>query len=499
MNISNDINQLLSNVNPLSLRINLFKQGVFDFISENVAKNSEGNFIKGDTATHEKQKEALRILTSNKYDQFLYGGAAGGAKSWTGMCWITFNCLAYPNTRWFIARNELKALTDSVLVTFRKVCSEYGITDYKFNAVKNFIEFPNGSYINLIEVAYKPSDPMYEDVGSTEYTGGWFEEVGEINKKAVSVLQTRVGRHLNDKYGLDGIVFLTCNPKQNWAKSDFYTKHLNGSLYTDNLLEDTIKRVYLNCLVTENPFIEQKYIDNLRKQAKEDKSMYERLFKGNWDYEDNPYQLAEQEMIEAIYTNDHVAQGNKIGYITADIAGQGSDKAVIGYWEGWNLVEIVTFDKSTASELINAIKVLRFKHRVPQHRVVVDADGLGWGVVSSIGAKSFKNNASAIRVGREIPNYKNLQTQCLYLLADKINQGELYISADLSTDQMQYINQELAQIQSKGDHDPEKKLECKGKAQIKQDIGRSPDYRDMIFMRIFFELKNTISLVTNWS
>ena len=162
-------------------------------------------------------------------------------------------------------------------------------------------------------------------------------------------------------------------------------------------------------------------------------------------------------------------------------------------------VEIVEFNKSTAPQLINAIKVLRFKHRVPKHRVVVDADGLGWGVVSSIGAKSFKNNGSAIRVGKEIPNYKNLQTQCLYLLADKINQGELYISADLSTDQKQYINQELAQIQSKGDHDPEKKLESKGKAQIKQDIGRSPDYRDMIFMRIFFELKKTISLVTNWS
>ena len=143
--------------------------------------------------------------------------------------------------------------------------------------------------------------------------------------------------------------------------------------------------------------------------------------------------------------------------------------------------------------------MLRFKHRVPKHRVIVDADGLGWGVVSQIGAKSFRNNAPPIRVGKEIPNYKNLQTQCLYLLADKINNGELLISADLSTDQKQHINQELAQIQAKGDHDPEKKLECKGKAQIKQDIGRSPDYRDMMFMRVFFDLKKTISLITNWN
>ena len=504
MNRNNDINQLLNGLDPLSLRINLFKQGVFDFIVEGIASNSENDFEIGQEASHEKQRRALEILSDNEYDEFLYGGAAGGAKSWTGACWLVFSCLAYPDTNWFIARNQLKDLLDSVLKTINKVCKEYGITDYNFNAQKNYIKFENGSVINFIEVKYKPSDPMYEDLGSTEYTGGWIEEIGEVHEMAAIVLGTRIGRHLNSKYGLKKKMFMTCNPKQNWGKIKFYDKHKNGTLYEENkILMDNgrkrIQRIYLNCLVVENPFIEQDYIDGLMAKALDHKPTFERLFKGNWDYEDNPYQLAEQEMIEAIYKNDHIAQKRGKSYITADIAGQGSDKAVIGYWEGWNLVEIVEFDKSTAPELINAIKVLRFKYRVPQHRVVVDADGLGCGVVSSIGAKSFKNNASAIRVGKEIPNYKNLQTQCLYLLADKINQGELYVSADLSTDQMQYINQELAQIQSKGDHDPEKKLECKGKAQIKQDIGRSPDYRDMIFMRIFFELKNTISLVTNWS
>jgi phage terminase large subunit len=492
MNVNNDINQLLNNLDPLQLRIELFRNGNFDFIVE--GEDEDGNIV-----SHEKQREALEILTSGKYDEFLYGGAAGGAKTWTGCVWVMFTLLCYPEAKAFIGRKELGDLIDSVKVTFDKVAKKYGFSDYKFNAVKNFIKFGNGSHINLIEVAYKPSDPMYETVGSTEYTIGWGEEIGEWHETAATVLGSRVGRHYNKRFPngklrekpIKGTVLWTCNPKQNWGKTEFHDKAKNGTL------EKT--KAYLQCLITENPFIEKDYVRKLSKLSEKNKSLYERLFKGNWDYEDNPYQLAEQEMIEAIYSNDHVAKNKGKNYITADIAGQGSDKAVIGYWEGWNLVEIITFDTSTAPQLINAIKVLRFKHRVPQHRVVVDADGLGWGVVSSIGAKSFKNNASPIRVGREIPNYKNLQTQCLYLLADKINQGELYISADLSTDQKQHINQELAQIQSKGDHDPEKKLECKGKAQIKQDIGRSPDYRDMIFERIFFDLKKTISLVTNWS
>jgi phage terminase large subunit len=496
------IESYLENIDPLQLRIELFRQGNFDFIVKGIASNSEGDFIEGEEALHKKQQKALEILTDKVHDEFLYGGAAGGAKSWTGACWLVFACLAYPDTNWFIARNQLKDLLDSVLKTINKVCKEYGISDYNFNAQKNYIKFSNGSVINFIEVKYKPSDPMYEDLGSTEYTGGWIEEIGEVHEMAAIVLGTRIGRHLNSKYGLKKKMFMTCNPKQNWGKIKFYDKHKNGTLYEENkILMDSgrkrIQRIYLNCLVVENPFIEQDYIDGLMAKALDHKPTFERLFKGNWDYEDNPYQLAEQEMIEAIYSNDHVSQKKGKGYITADIAGQGNDKAVIGYWEGWDLVEIVEYKKSDPIDLILAVRKLRYRYRVPLHRVVYDADGLGWGV-SNIG-KPFRNGGQPIRTGREIPNYVNLQTQCLYLLADKINRGEFYISADLSTDQMTHINQELAQIQSKGEHESEKKLQCKGKAQIKQDIGRSPDYRDMIFMRIFFDLRKTVALETTWN
>lgn len=481
------IENYLESIDPLQLRIELFKRGNFDFIVKGIAQNNYGDYTIGNETEHKKQEEALSVLTSNKYDQFLYGGAAGGAKSWTGVSWSLFSALSYPNTRWFIARNELKDLTDSVMVTFNKVCKAYGVTDYKFNAVKNFIRFGNGSEINLIEVRYKPSDPMYEDVGSTEYTGGWFEEIGEINKKAVSVLQTRVGRHMNGHYGLKGIVFLTCNPKQNWAKVDFYDKHLSGVLYEENKNKKNITRIYLNCLVTENPFIEQGYIETLEKQASDDKSMYERLFKGNWDYEDNPYQLAEQEMIEEVFDNDHVTEGKS--YITADVARYGSDKAVIIAWKGWVAKEILSFAISSTQDIAHGIMYLRQKHRVPKSRCIADGDGVGGGVVDIAGIKEFRNNGSVIKVNRDTPNYRNLQVQCLYLLSEKINDGSLYIEADLEHKVRQEIKVEFAQIQSKPNARDATKLDCKSKAEIKNDIGRSPDYRDAFLMRLFFDLK----------
>jgi len=407
----NDLQRLASNIKLLDIYIEMFRQRDFGFIVEGIANNSESGWVKGKKARHKKQEEALKTLTSNEYDLFLYGGSAGGAKSFTGMCWILFSALAYPKTRYFIARNEIKDIRDSVVITFNEVCDYFGITDYHYHSVNNVITLPNKSQINLIEVKYKPSDPEYRDVGSTLYTSGWFEEVSEINAKAVSVLQTRVNRWHNDTYGITGIVFLTGNPAKNWVKTEFYDKEKNGKLEEQNKDPEDFNRKYLGCLVVENPFISEKYIRSLRNQAKNDKAIYERLFKGNWDFDDNPYQLAEQEMIESIFDNDHVSIGRT--YITADIARHGSDKAVIMAWSGWVIKEVITYDYSSIPDIVHSIKYLRNKYKVPKTRAIADADGIGGSVCDYAGIKEFKNGARPIRANRDKPNYRNLQVQCL--------------------------------------------------------------------------------------
>ena len=497
------------NAMMLKLYIKNFKEGNFDFIVEGYAKNKAGDWEIGDKVIHEKQKKALEILTGNEYHHFLYGGAAGGAKTWTGVCWLVFTCLAYPNIKAFAARNELKSLLDSVYETFRKVKRTYGISDdlFKFNAQRNYIRFTNGSQINLIEVAYKPSDPMYEDVGSTEYTIGWLEEVGEIHHQAYLKLTTRIGRHLNAETGLVKKLYMTCNPKQNWAKINFYDKHNNGKLYEENKIplpngELPSQKVYLNCLVTENPFIEQESINELMTKAREDKSTYERLFKGNRDYEDNPNQLAEQEMIEQVFDNDHVEEG--YSYLTADVARYGSDKAVIIAWKGWVVKEIMTYDFSSTQDIVGAILYLRKKYRIPRSRCIADGDGVGGGVIDYAGIKEFRNNGKTIKINREDPNYRNLQVQCLYLLAEKINEGGLYIEANGGVkgdkNYIQHIKQELAQIQSIPNQRDATKLDCKRKPDIQRDINRSPDYRDSLLMRVWFDLKPLRQkLVVKWS
>lgn len=471
---NNNINNALSGLSSLDIKVEAFKRNIFDFI------------IKFNDRVHLKQKEALQILTDKQTEEFAYGGAAGGAKSWTGCCWLLFSSLAYPGTKWFIGREELKRITESTLITLFKVAKAYQITNLKYNGQKNYIQFENGSRIDLLELKYLPRDPLYERFGSTEYTGGWIEEAGEINFGAYDVLNTRVGRHYNDIYNLKAKIFITCNPKKNWLYTDFYKPFKNNEL--------PILKKMLLAFVQDNPFIESGYIERLKRTK--DKSKKERLLNGNWDYDDNPYALCSYDSIITLFENDHIQKSNNY-YLTADVARFGSDEAKIGVWDGWVLEEIISFDISKTTEIQASIEALRIKYGIPKNKCIADEDGVGGGVVDNCGIVGFKNNArpfpeKTTNAKQDTPEYENLQGQCLFKLSDKINKAELWINVDISPSEKERIIEELGTIERDPAHT--KKLALTKKAKIKENIGRSPDYRDMILMRVYFDLQPTRSV-----
>lgn len=450
-----------------------FKRGNFSFIT-----------IK-DGKRHIKQEEALNILTDKETREFLYGGGAGGAKSWTGASWLLFMSLLYPGSKWFIGREELKRIRSSTLITFQKVCKEYSIpqSEWRYNGQDNYIQFKNGSRIDMLDLQFKPSDPLYERFGSLEYTGGWIEEGGEINFGAFDVLNTRIGRHLNKEFGLVPKMFVTCNPKKNWMYSHFYKPFKEGIL-------QPIQK-FLQAFVQDNPFIDHLYIEQL--QNTKDKAKKERLLKGNWEYDDNPYKLCDYDKILSLFKNDHLTNGN-LKYITADVARFGSDKAVIGVWHDWELIEVYEFDKSKTTDIQNCIKALQKKHGIPKDQCIADADGVGGGVVDNLDIIGFNNNATAfdedLGDGKDTPRYRNAQTQLLVYLAEKIiNENKMYISADINEAQKEAIKEELDTIEVDPDYEV---ITLVKKAKIKEDIGRSPDYRDMIFMRAYFDFNKPI-------
>ena len=168
-----------------------------------------------DTHGNEKQKECCRAWLDDSITDIYFGGAKGGAKSFTTCSLIFGDALTYPDTRFFIARKKLNDLRKFTVPTISKVFQNWGIkqTDYvKFNGSDNFYQCYNGSKILFLEAAYMPSDPLYERFGSMEFTRGAMDEAGEFDLPAKNNLAASIGRWKNQEYGLMRKLLQTGNP-----------------------------------------------------------------------------------------------------------------------------------------------------------------------------------------------------------------------------------------------------------------------------------------------
>jgi phage terminase large subunit len=425
-----------------------------------------------------KQDEAWQLIQDNSlpFIYLLFGGGAGGGKSWFGCEWLLVMCYFYPGTRWFIGREELKRLRDSTLITFWKVCKHHNIpqTDYKYNGQDNYILFNNGSRIDLLDLRYFPSDPLYERYGSVEYTGGWIEEGGEVNFDAFDTLKSRVGRQLNGMYGLNQKILITCNPKKNWLYPTFYKPWKDGTLESGY--------AFVQALVTDNDYREPGYEQSL--ESIKDKAKKERLLHGNWEYDDDPLSLVDEyDSIMDIFNNNHPPVGKK--FISCDAARFGSDKAIIFVWQGFTVIDYAVFDISKTTDISKKIKEFQKKYRIHNSATIVDADGVGGGVVDEVGCVGFVNNSAPFKL-KGNDNYDNLKSQCGFMLADKINEGEISWKAKLAEKEREEMIEEFEQLKRQ-DSDTKKKLITKDL--IKSNIARSPDYLDTFIMRMYFELK----------
>lgn len=423
-----------------------------------------------------KQENAIYYLKDNETEEVIYGGAAGGGKSALGCLWLIENCQKYAGSRWLMGRSKLKSLKETTLNTFFEQSSNLGITNqFTYNAQSGVIYWKNGSEIILKDLFLYPSDPNFDSLGSLEITGAFIDECNQIVYKAWQVVKSRI-RYKLSEFCLIPKILGTCNPAKNWTYSEFYKKSKDKSI-------ESYKK-FIQALPTDNPHLHPSYLQSLLRL---DKNSRERLYYGNWEYDDNPNALINYESILYLFTNTHVSSGDK--YITADIARLGSDKAVIMVWDGFILIDLIEYEISRTTDIQNAINTLKVKYKVPNSNIIADEDGVGGGVVDNCKIKGFQNNSRALKD----ENYKNLKAQCYYKLAEKINQSDLYINCELSELQKESIITDLEQVESwKTDLDG--KLMVKPKDEIKKILGRSPDYSDALMMRMYFELKPKIKL-----
>ena len=147
-----------------------------------------------------QQYEALMYLLDDTTDEVLFGGAAGGGKSYLGCVWLVMMCEKYPGSRWLMGRTKLKSLKETTLVTFYKVCKDFNFkadVHYTVNGQDNTIRFMNGSVILMKDLFLYPSDPEFDSLGSLEIAGAFIDEVAQLSAKAREVVKSRLGWKLS--------------------------------------------------------------------------------------------------------------------------------------------------------------------------------------------------------------------------------------------------------------------------------------------------------------
>lgn len=424
-----------------------------------------------------KQENAVYYLKDNSTSEIIYGGAAGGGKSALGCLWLIEMCLKHKGSRWLMGRSKLKTLKETTLATFFDVSSQLGITnEYRYNASDYTIIFNNGSKIILKDLFLYPSDPHFDSLGSLEITGAFIDECNQLTYKAWQVVKSRIRYKLTD-FNLMPKMLGSCNPAKNWTYKKFYKPNKANELPR--------QRKFIQALPTDNPHLPQSYLDSLLEL---DKASKQRLYFGNWEYDNDPATIISYDAIQSYWNGNHIKPEGEF-YLSIDVARKGKDKTVFRVWHGWVVVARYSMGKSLVNEVVEKAIELQREYKITNQNTIADEDGVGGGVVDYLNCIGFVNNSRAL-MGE---NYDNLKSQCSILMAKKIERREV-VEICTDGDVQDVTSEEMEQVKIK-DIDKDSKLGVIPKDKVKELIGRSPDEWDSIMMRYYFELKQDFFIV----
>ncbi len=450
----------------------------------------------------EKQLKTFELLEDEQVVELDFGGAAGGAKSWTVCLWAVLQCRNYPRIRIGIGRRELVRLKQTTLYTLlREVHPKIGIldSDYRFKGDSSTIIYSNGSEIQLFDLAYSPSDPDYDTLGSLNLTHVIIEEIGEVQKKAKDVFSSRKDRFLNDEYGITGKVVMTQNPSQNFTRNEFYEpyKRLGGGEYqkwpigkmyvkrkVNGEMIDVQKdayRVFVKSLPMDNPFISRNYIETLKRLPPQERK---RLYEGNWDYLDDDGGLFTSALIDKAIQYQQPAQVHP-QFIGVDVADKGKDKTIVTLIQDKVVVKQISLNVDTTGQVpiseLYALELIKFAQ---QHgfdsraasNIAIESNGVGVGMRDFMRSKGWFITEYTATSNSRSEGFWNLHVSLeegsLKLCLDNDTLTELRKQLSLHTYEM---NDKLLAVVER------KKI-------IKQTLGYSPDYADSLMIANFVRL-----------
>lgn len=217
-------------------------------------------------------------------DEVLYGGAAGGGKSYCQVMDATIKAIKYPGIAQVILRTTMGELERSVIRTAFKIIPK---ELYSYNGQKHTMLFKNGSVIDF-GYAANPQDVMQYQ--SSEYDIVRFDEATHFDPYVLNYLSSRIrGANPFPKQ----LKFST-NPggkAHNYIKSRFIEpcasrKRVHG---IERRRRKHNEAFLFQAEVTDNVFLmkqDAKYLSRLKQLGESERK---KLLEGSWDVYDGLY------------------------------------------------------------------------------------------------------------------------------------------------------------------------------------------------------------------
>jgi hypothetical protein len=253
----------------------------------------------------------------------------------------------------------------------------------------------------------------------------------------------------------------------------------------------------------DNPFLSLKELDALELEYANDYQSYRQEILG--EYIDYTGALFNYSCLVDVFSNTIVKE-NQL-YMIVDIADDGSDKTIFSFWEGLEECKREEYERLNTEGIIQKIREYAAHYRIPYSNIAVDAIGVGAGVASSslldgiIGYKSsyapIKTDIDIVRLpnvsytkeSKLVSDYKNLRSQCVFILADHVNNHK--IASRVTGKQKECIIEELSNYLDASVGDGKRMATQKEK--VKEIIGHSPDASDCYIMRMYFVIRGRMN------
>ena len=229
-----------------------------------------------------KPTDKQRQFHESTADEVLYGGAAGGGKSYA-ICWdALIRCLKWPGTHAYLFRRTYPELEQTLVRTMTQIVppalGSYTQTMHEMRLI-------NGSVIHFCHMSDAGDMIKYQ---GAEIHWLYFDELTHFTKPMYDYLRTRL--RANKKLGITPCVRCASNPGgpgHAWVKARFVDHTDTGRKIADVYVHSSVlgtsaqrKVQYIPATVMDNPHITKDYVIELEQKPK---ALREALLLGKWD------------------------------------------------------------------------------------------------------------------------------------------------------------------------------------------------------------------------